>query len=112
MIYQREPWSDERRARLSEIHRKRWGAPDGFCTIYGIHVPFEHREPIRYWADWVAYHQGRESAQEFVHRQRASDYSAVDYLRKLMLRKRQIYHNAEAIRQVQWEAHRANQNRG
>lgn len=44
-------WTEKRRAKVSEIHRARHGAPPGYSTVYGVHVPFAIAKAVRYWAD-------------------------------------------------------------
>lgn len=105
--YVHRPMSDERRSRLSEIHRKRWGAPDGFCTVYGVHVPFEHRTPVRYWADWVAYRQGWDGAQGFVEGLKSENWASVPRLWTLYQRKLEVRRTADFLRYLEAEARRA-----
>jgi hypothetical protein len=111
VIGTRDPWTRERRRQLSAIHRKRWGAPEGYCTIRGIHVPFEHREPIRYWSDWWAHHYGEDDAKKFVADLKSADWKLIPRLRQLWNQKRQVGRNRDLIRNLVWEAyHREHQN--
>lgn len=102
--YVYRPWPQELRDSLAEIHRRRWGAPDGHCTIYGHHVPLEYAEPIRFWAQWIAGREGTERAIEFVGTHKAEGYARFDRLRELYLASREASANRELIRRLNWEA--------
>jgi hypothetical protein len=105
--YQRARWTDERRAAASVLGRKRHGAPDGFCTIYGIHVPFEHRDPLRHWADWLTYHHGQDEARRMLLELKADNWRDVPRLRRLWEQKKLIHENGKVIADITWEAWRA-----
>lgn len=97
-------WSDDRRERMAAIHRRRWGAPDGHCTIYGVHVPLEHAGPIRFWAEWIAAKEGAVAACKFVESIKSDDYVRVDRLREMCHERRAGAENGDLIREIQWEA--------
>jgi hypothetical protein len=103
-------WTDERRERLAAFHRKRHGAPDDFCTVHGIHVPVEHGDPVRYWANWIAHNHGKRAANDFILGLRAEAWGSMPRVRQAWLEKKQISENTKVIRRLDWEAHRANQN--
>jgi hypothetical protein len=111
MLYEREPWSQERKDRMAAIHRRRWGAPEGHCTIYGVHVPLEHADPIRFWAQWLSCQMGRATAREFVEGLKAEAYASVDRIRFLWQQRLEVGHNRELIRQIEWEAWHADKDR-
>lgn len=98
------PWDQERRERMAEIHRRRWGAPEGHCTIYGQHVPLEHAEPIRFWAQWVACREGNAAATEFVKSHVNDDYARIGRLRELHTTRKEASANKVLIRRIEWEA--------
>lgn len=100
-------WTTERREKMAKIHRKRWGAPDGYCTIYGRHVLLEHAEPIRFWAQWLAAQYGKESAADFVAGLIEEDYASVDRIRDMWLERQQVAENREMIREIEVEVFRA-----
>ncbi len=97
-------WSDERREKAAVAGRRRFGAPDGFATVYGVHVPLEHAEPLRFWAHWLSYNESPERASSFVEYHRLIDWSDVPRLRELWEERQQIADNREAIRLLTWEA--------
>lgn len=102
--------SREHRRRMNALHCKRWGASEGHCTVRGVHVPIEHREPVRYWSDWWSYHYGEEDAKQFIADLKAGDWKLIPRLRELWNQKKQISHNSEIIRDLVREAwHRENQ---
>lgn len=105
-------WTSERRERAANFHRKRHGAPDGFSTVHGVHVPSEHEKPVRFWADWLKHNHGPDTAAQFINELKADNWSRVPGVRALWLRRKQIHENKELIRRLQWEAHRANPNCG
>jgi hypothetical protein len=102
--YPNKRWSEERRERMAALHRKRHGAPDGFCTVHGIHVPAEHGQPVRYWADWFARSHGREAAREFIIGLREERWASMPRIRDLWISKKLIGKNAELVRSIVWEA--------
>lgn len=112
LAYPNKRWSDEKRERVALLHRRRHGAPDGYSTVHGIHVPSEHEKPLRYWADWLKHNQGAEAATRFLKELKAANWERAPELRAMWLRKKQIGKNREMIRQLVWEAYHANPNRG
>lgn len=105
--YEYRPMSVERRARLSAIHRKRWGAPDGYATVRGVHVPFEHRDPLRYWANWISAREGETAAHDFVAAVRDGNWKAVPRIRALFEERQAVHRNRELLRRLEWEAQHA-----
>jgi hypothetical protein len=101
--YEHRPWSEEHRARLSAIHRKRWGAPEGYCTVRGVHVPFEHRAPVRYWSDWCAHHQGKDAARQWIESLKADEWFTMPRLWELYRARLEIAKTRDFIREFQWE---------
>ena len=101
--YRYRPISAKRKAKLSEIHRKRWGAPEGFCTVRGVHVPFEHRPPVRYWSDWIAYHQGEERARQWIQGLRDAEWADMPAITEIFNQRKEIARTRDAIRAAQWE---------
>jgi hypothetical protein len=57
--YEYRPMSDERKAELSVIQRRRLGIPDGFHQVYGHYVPDELAPAIRYRAQEVIRRAGK-----------------------------------------------------
>lgn len=106
--YEYAPWGDERRARASALHRKRWGAPDGYATVRGIHVPLEHRAPIRLWSDWIAYHDGEEAARCFIQGLRNNEWRDMPQLHRLYQDRKEVAALRREIRNIAWEAYRGN----
>lgn len=104
-------WTLERRERMRDLHRQRAGAPPGFCTVHGLHVPAEHRGPVRYFADAIASRWGADRAAEFVKHHLSTGWAEAANLHDLWARKLEIRRTRKMIRQVQWEAYRANQDR-
>lgn len=101
--YRHRPMPEERKARLSEIHRKRWGAPEGFATVRGVHVPFEHRAPLRYWSDYIAYHDGEDIAAEWLARRAEAEWTDMPELWRLYRARKEIAATRDAIRLAEWE---------
>lgn len=60
------PWSEERRAKMRSVHRRRLGIPEGCVRIYGIDVPAEMDKPLRNYASWVKQKKGFNAARFFV----------------------------------------------
>ena len=106
--YRYRPISKERKAKLSEIHRKRWGAPEGYCTVRGVHVPFEHRPPVRYFSDYVATNYGEDQARKRTQALADSHWQGMDDLWSLYQERRDIALTREAIRKAEWEIVRGN----
>lgn len=104
-------WSEDRRAMMREVHRRRHGAPNGYCTIYGTHVPSEHHDPVRYWAGWLANRHGRAAAVEFVKDHAANNWSEISRVRELWDIKKLVSANRQTIRRVEQEIENANKNR-
>lgn len=97
---------------MSEIHRRRCGAPAGFATLYGVHIPFEHRDPLAYWAAWLALRYGRHEAEAFVRDTMAQRWTTVPALRALYEQKLEVARTKKAIRNLSRKALRdANKNR-
>lgn len=106
--YEHQPWSDERKAKASAFHRKRWAAPEGYATVRGVHVPFEHRAPIRYWSDHIFNHDGEEAARAFVQSLSDNEWRDMPRVTALYRAKKDIAAMREQIRQFEWEARRGN----
>lgn len=47
MQYVYRPQSPEHRAKLAAVNRKRRGIPDGYHSLYGVHVPNKHFREIQ-----------------------------------------------------------------
>ena len=96
----------ELRDRLSAIHRRRWGAPEGYATVRGVHVPFEHRTPIRYWSDWLAYNEGEDAARAFIRGLKDADWLPMPRLWNLYGQRKAVAALRDEIRQLEWESRR------
>jgi hypothetical protein len=94
------PASQLARQRMSVSHRRRLGIPDGHVQIYGEHVPFEHADPMRYWAYWIAWKLGRPFAERFVRRQVGHGYPDIGFIRKSWEAKRIASDTRELIRAI------------
>lgn len=105
-------WTEERRERMARMGRERFGAPEGHCTIYGIHVPVEHGKPVRYWAEWLVHNAGLDVARGFVLNLKANDYAEMEAIRELWQRKMDVRENRKTLRLLEWEAYRAAKNSG
>lgn len=101
--YKRRHWSEEHRARLSEIHRKRWGAPEGFATVRGVHVPFEYRDALRYWTNSISATGSEEEARRFAQQIRDNDWRDMPRIQRLYEERMEIAETREQIRRIQWE---------
>jgi hypothetical protein len=100
--YERRSWSEEHRSRLSAIHRKRWGAPEGYATIRGVHVPFEYRAPLRYWSDYIAHHYGEDVARRYLRTAEADGWIEMPRIRDFYDKRREIARTRDAIREFLW----------
>lgn len=108
--YVHRPWSDERKARASASHRARLGAPEGYATVRGVHVPYEHRAPIRYWSDWMAHHEGEDAARRWVRLLKDRNWSDMPTLWVAYRERKDIAKTREQIRRIQWELTYGNRN--
>lgn len=64
--FEYRPWPQERRAKLSAIHRSRLGIPDGHARVYGVHVPLECADALRPYAGDLARLRGYDAAHQFM----------------------------------------------
>jgi hypothetical protein len=104
------PWPKERRAMMSRIHRTRHGAPPGFSTVYGVHVPHQFSDVVRYWAHWICNVSDSASAKKFVEFHQSIDWLEMPELTKLCDEKREVHRNRGRILRILFEAKRhANQ---
>lgn len=60
--YQYRPLSEAAKAKLSSAHRERLGIPDGYCQVYGEHVPLDVADHIRGVAQTLARKEGSVTA--------------------------------------------------
>lgn len=106
--YEIRPMSNGQRARLSAIHRRRWGAPEGCATVRGIHIPFEYRDPIRYWSDWLAYHDGEDAARVFIQKLKDTDWRDMPRVRRLYNARKDVAAMRDEIRDIEWRFRHGN----
>lgn len=76
--YSYSPWSEHRRERAAALAKRRLGAPAGYCTIYGVHVPDTHAAGLRVAAQKVAAKQGYVEASKFVTAAKAKGWRIAD----------------------------------
>ena len=96
-------WSPQRRARMQSLARSRAGAPTGFGTVYGIHVPAEHCEPVRYFASRLRCRHGRTEAEQFVRGLQADGWSAMPRWRDLWQRRVEIDRSRRIVKLIRME---------
>lgn len=103
--FRRSYWTQERREAMSEKRRRAWGAPDGHATLYGIHIPLEHRGPLRYWADWCFTRGGQQAAVDFVLDAKSQGWANMPSLRAMWEEKLAIAENRKMIRMLESARH-------
>lgn len=104
-------WSDEKRRKMSELNRKRLGAPEGHCIIWGVYAPIEHREPLRYWSTWFKHNHGLETAKEFLVNERDSGWAHIDRIWELYEHAMEAGLTKKVLQALNREVAHANQNR-
>lgn len=65
-LYVYTPWSEERREKMSKLHKRRLGIPDGHIRLYGIHIPEDEGRRLAKHAQNVARLNGYDAAVEFI----------------------------------------------
>jgi len=104
------PWGESRREKMSALHRARCGAPVGYATVYGVHVPYGASKPVRYWAKWLGDMAGpekaHEAAREFVIACERNRWRMAEKLQELMDEKRAVHRNRSIIRELEFWSRR------
>lgn len=104
--------SPELRAHLSAAHRARLGAPEGMATVRGVHVPYEYRDALAFWGDWIAHHFGPDNAFAFVEKEKAEGWQNMPRITELFEQRLQVREARRAIRKFRTEVYCVeNQNR-
>lgn len=101
------PWSEERRGRVSKKMCESLGAPKGYATVRGIHVPYEHRKALHYWATWIKDNHGTAAAETFIRELKARDWTGIEELKRLWGVRIDIRQNKKLIAALQREIYRA-----
>ena len=96
--YAYRPMTVEHKNRLSEVHRKRWGAPEGMCTLRGVHIPFEYREDLMVFANRIAQREGKEKARAWVQELKDGGWRRMPEIKRLAEEWRMVAENRELIR--------------
>lgn len=97
-------WTDERREKMRELHRKRLGNPVGHRTLYGVHVPDEVYDPMRRYIESLRSKKGTvEDAKKWLEKQREANWEQAEMLATFYAAKDEIRKNTRLINMLKCE---------
>lgn len=108
--YQYRGHTAEHCAKLSKAQLARWGAPEGMCTVRGVHVPLEYRDVLAFFGNRVAAKISGEAATAYIQSIKDGGWAKYPALKEKYELAMMVKETRELIREMQWEAYYANRN--